>query len=195
MPRVTVDFWEVLDEQGDLLDLLPVIQSAALVPLRDRIKDRVERYVDILEEVGSDASEGWGLIVRARKENVPGLVNTKTGAIGQLPLGPDETVGEQMNFLYDKSLQVLVTQRNPVLRSTALDNLLFDITKVDFHLQPKLRKDAWERLGKIERIGRLDLKIRGPHHHPDFSAEIPSFNKMLDEAAENASADSVELIL
>jgi len=195
VPHVKVDFWDVLDDQNETLDLLPIIQRAATFPLKNRIKERMNKYVDILEEAITDGEEGWGLIVRARKENVPGLVNTKTGITGILPLGPDETVGEQMNFLYNRPLQVLVTQRNPIVRSTALDYLLFDITKADFHLQPKLRQDAWQRLERMERIGRLDLKIHGPRHHPDFSAEIPSLNKMLEEASEKGSADTVELIL
>jgi hypothetical protein len=81
------------------------------------------------------------------------------------------------------------------MRVSGIVDLLCDVTGTAFDVQPRLRKDAWSRFGKMTRIGSIDIKLKAPVHHPDFSKSIPSMGSFLDEATHEINAQTVELRL
>jgi hypothetical protein len=115
-----------------------------------------------------------------------------------LDLTANEGVAEKTHFLFDRGLQVFLVQRNRFMRAGVVVDLICEVLDVrldTIDLQPKLRQDAWNRFNGMERIGKFELKLRGPEHHPDFSQTIPSMNRFLDDAGETVNAHSVTLTL
>jgi hypothetical protein len=196
MPKsVTVDFWDVLDMEDHHFDLLPVIKEAGEASLEDRMKKRWAGQIDFLAEALPKPASASGTAVLIRTENWPGRVNTGTGALNALSLAPNEEVREDMSFYFDKKLKTLATQRQQFFRASRLVNLLQDITGVKFILQPKLRKDAWQRFQRMSRIGKIEIKVHGPLHHPELSRTVPSMAQLLDEAKNETNALEVGLTL
>jgi hypothetical protein len=185
----------VIDTQGRTFDLLPVLQAAGALPVANRMKPRGTSHTDFLAEVHNHPGAASGTAARIRNEDWPERVNLRTGALQPLQLPPDEAIAEEMNFLYDKQLQVLATQRQRYFRASALVELLCDITRNTFDIQPKLREDAWQRFQRLTRIGSIELKLQGPAHHPGLSRTIPSMSQFLEDAGNRINANEVQIIL
>lgn len=194
MPRVTVDFWDPVELSGAPVDLLPLLNDVGDLPPVARICDRGP-HADYLAESSVSGSRGQGLAVRIRKENLPGKGNFQTGDLSSLALAAEEGIAEQVSFLYDRDLQVLVTQRHRMFRASSVTRLLGEVAGHPFSVQPKLRQDAWNRLEGMTHIGSFELKMKGPVHHPDFSDSIPSMGQFLDDAGESLGALEVNLTL
>lgn len=195
MPKVTVDFWDVIDEQGEPLDLLPIIQNVAALQFRQRMRDRGTEFTDYLAESNIAANSAGGTVARIRRHNWPDRVDLNSGELTLLELPPHQAIAEEMNFLYDQRLRVLATQRRRDFRAGMLVELLSEISGRAFAIQPKLREDAWRRFRRWRSIGSLELKLTTPTHHPDLSDTIPSMGELLDEAGERVHALEVELKL
>lgn len=198
MPRVVVDFWDPLDLNGAAYDLLPLCQQASHLQVRARMKDRGAEYTDYLVEVHAEHGRAEGVAARIRKENLPDKANLQTGDVTPLDLLANEGVAEKVHFLFDRQLQVFLAQRNRFMRAGAVIDLICEVLDLRLDtvdLQPKLRQDAWNRFNRMDRIGKLELKLRGPEHHPDFSQTIPSMNRFLDDAGETINAHSVTLTM
>jgi hypothetical protein len=190
---VRADFWDVLDPQGRRFDLLPILQTGGGLPVPDRMRDRGADHIDYLADVTCAGTQASGTAARIRKHDWPERVHLQTGALSPLQLPPDEAIAEEMNFIFERHLQVLVTQRHGYFRASMLVDLLCDITRSTFDIQPKLREDAWQRFQRWTRIGSLDVKLRGPAHHPDLSRTIPSMGRFLDDASEEVNAWEVQV--
>ena len=195
MPKIKVDFWNVLDADGEHFDLMPACKSCGAKPPQQRMNDVGSEYVDYLAEADCDVLRSFGTIARIRKRNWPERVNLKTGALQPLALLQDEALAEEINFLYDKKLRVLVTQKHRFFRPSALVDLISNVEGVTFAIHPILRKDAWNRFRKMTRIGSLEVKLTSSLHHPDFSDAIPAMGTLLDEAADKLNAVDVGLHL
>src|SRR5579884_1433589 len=195
MPWLRVDFWHVRwDADNQHFNLLPVMQQIAGLPAQDRLKDRGIEYSDYLEVPEVVGHQVFGVAARGRKVNLPGRLNCQTGDRGALNIRANEAVDEAVHFVYDRDLMVLATQRQALFRASAVTELLRDVSNQQFHIQPILRVDKWSRVQRMESIGKIEIAIEGPDHHPDYSGVMPSLNEMLDEAAE-IDAVSVELTL
>jgi hypothetical protein len=66
---------------------------------------------------------------------------------------------------------------------------------VQFKLEPKMKKDQWNRFKRFGRLGSIEITLFSPDHHPDFSDVQPSLGKMLDESSTQANAMRVDLRL
>jgi len=195
MPWLRVDFWHVRrDVNNQHFDLLPVMQRIAAMPQQQRLIDRGIEYSDYLEVPQIQGRQVFGEAARGRKVNLPGRLNWQTGDRGALGILPTEAVDEAVNFVYDADLRVLVTQRQTLFRASAVTELLRDVSNEQFHIDPVLRQDKWNRVQRMESIGKIEIAIEGPDHHPDYSGVMPSLNSMLDEAAA-IDVISVELTL
>jgi len=193
LPRVTVDFWDVVDEHGDPFDLLPVIQEIGAMAHGNRMRPRGAEFTDYLAVSNVEEETAGGTLARIRMHNWPNRVNLNTGALTLLELPANELIAEEMNFRYDRNLRVLATQRRRDFRARTLVELLSEISHRPCAIQPKLREDAFRRFRRWTRIGSLELKLTAPTHHPDLSQTIPSMGELLDDAAEQIHAVEVEL--
>jgi hypothetical protein len=197
MPKtVIVDFWDVVNPRGQAFDLTPVIRAAGTQPLESRMRVRGASHTDYLIDVHEDETARLsGTCARIRNMDWPERVNTRTGAVTPLQLPPDEAIAEEMSFHFDGELQVLATQRHRYFRASVLIDLLRDISVQAFDIQPKLQRDAWPRFNRMTRIASIELRLRGPAHHPDFSQVIPSMGQFLDDAGQEINAWEVDLTL
>ena len=196
MPWLRVDFWNVLrDVDDEPFDLFAYMRQFVALPPRQRLVDRGVEYCDFLEAPQFLDRQVCGEATRGRKVNLPGKLNVQSGARGDLGVRPDEAVDEAIHFVYDADLRVLVTQRQLVFRATALVSLLRDLGNANFHISPVLRKDKWNRVRRMESIGKVEIALKGPDHHPDFSGIMPSLNSLMDEAGQTMNAISAELTL
>jgi hypothetical protein len=197
MPKtVTVDFWDVLDMDGNPFDLFSVIEGASQLEVAARMKPRWAGQIDFLAEAFFlNQSSVSGTAVLIRTQDWPGRIHLETGALNALNLPTGEEVREDMSFVFDRSLQTLATQRQQLFRASRFANLLQDITRTPFIIQPKLREDAWERFERMTRIGKVEIKVQGPIHHPTFSRSTPSMAQLLDEAKNETNAIDIGLIL
>jgi len=195
VPIVSIDFWDVLDSSGLRLDLVPICIECGTKSVEDRMKERKGEAIDYLDAVHSNEKHSIGTIARIRKNNWPSRANLKTGELAPLGLPDGIAIAEEMSFLFDRGHCVLATQRHPFFRSSAVPVLLAEISGMEIALQPKLRKDAWNRVKKMTRIGTLEVKLTGPTHHPDFSDVIPAMGKLLDEADEKLNVIDIGLHL
>ena len=193
---VAVDFWDVLGMDGDPFDLIPVIDAVSEATVAERMKPRWAGQIDFLAEASSyKSSTASGTAVLIRTEDRPGRVHLETGALNLLTLPTNEEVREDMSFHFDRDLRTLVTQRRQLFRASRLANLLRDITGAKFVIQPKLRADAWDRFKKLTRLGKVELKVQGPVHHPTFSHSTPSVAQLLDGARDETNAVEIGLSL
>lgn len=195
MPWLRVDFWHVRrDVDNQHYNLLPLMQQIAALPQNQRLRDRGIEHSDFLEVPQIQGQQVFGEAARGRKVNLPGRLNWQTGDRGELNILPAEAVDETVHFVYDAELRVLVTQRQTLFRAAAVVELVRDVGNAQFHIDPVLRQDKWNRVQRMESIGKIEIAIEGPDHHPDYSGVMPSLNSMLDEAAE-LDVISVELTL
>ena len=81
------------------------------------------------------------------------------------------------------------------MRPSAIEDLITETTGTPVTLNPVLRKDKWERFGKMEQVGSFVFRVRGPLHHPDFSGVSEPLEKLLDQAQNNINAEVFELRL
>jgi len=197
MPKtVTIDFWDVQDVQAQPFNLSPVLESIESLDPVARMKRRDAAHVDYLAEVQVGATTVSGTAVRIRVEDWPERINMRTGTLRNLDLPENEALGEEMSFHFDRNLQVLATQRHPLFRASALVDLLRDLSdSPEFDIQPKLRADAWDRFRRWSKIASVEIKVRGPVHDPQVSAEIPAMTRFLDAATGELNAATVELSL
>jgi hypothetical protein len=185
----------VLDGHGNALNLVPVLQRVGGLPYLQRMRDRGTEFKDYLVETDARDGVATGLMARIRLHNWPDRVNFETGALDRLLLPQAELIAEEMNFLYDARLRVLATQRQRYFRASVLMELLCEVADEPMSAQPILKRAAWQRFRRLQRIGSLEMRIDGPLHHPDFDETMPALGQMLDEAGQAANAISVELKL
>jgi hypothetical protein len=193
--NVTVDFWDVLDLEGRPFDLLPIVQVAGEAPLSERMRPRWAGQIDYLAEVFRNQTTVSGTAALIRTENWPGKVNTVTGSLNALDLAENEEVREDMSFHFDRSLQTLVTQRQQFFCASRLTALLQEITRAQFVISPKLRRDAYQRFRSMTRIAKVEVKVRGPLNDPDFAKIVPSMADFIDDASQEWHAMEVALSL
>ncbi len=194
MHWINIDFYDVFsgDERADMMAILSSVGNREPSP---RLADRGEEYSDFIEILGVTDKQVFGGGARIRKMGLPGRFNLQFIQHLDLGIGEDEGLEENVFFLYDEPHKTLALQRHPLFRSTALQRLLEELGETNLFFQPKLRKDRWERLNKMERIGSIEFKLQTPSHHPNFSPAIPALNRFLEEASANANAYQVELKL
>ena len=191
---VTVDFWDVHDMNGAHMDLFPLLLEAGIAGLADRMKTRSSAQIDYLVESvsRSHSSAIAGTAALIRTEDWPEEVTLGTGQLDPLALANGKALAEEMSFHYDRGLRVLVTQRHRLFRASRLVQLLIDITGTAFVIQPKLRQDAFERLRRMSRIGKVELKFHGPIS-PVLTGVLPSVAQAIDATRDEVQAIDVGL--
>ena len=196
MPWLNVDFWHILqDADNEHFDFLTLLRQLSDLPANQRLLDRGVEYSDFLEVPQFQEGQVFAEATRGRKVNLPGRLNVVTGVRGDLGVYRDEAVDEAVHFLYDGNLRVLATQRQVMFRASAVGDLLRTLGNANFHLSAVLRQDKWNRVNRMENIGKIEIGLQGPDHHPDFSGVMPSLNQMMDESAERMNAIAAELTL
>jgi hypothetical protein len=191
MPEIKVTFWKPMGDDG-FLDLKTAFEDIAKLPTKKRMLKRSDEYTDYFVEAKPDGQAYVGHVARIGR-NLPAKVNLSSGVLGDLDLMPDEALANEMNFRYDRSLKVLALQSGNVFRSSTFQNFISDLTDIGFTLEPILRQDEWRRFDTWRRIGRLEIRLENPAHHPDLSRTIPSMGQLLDSSAEQLKAFTVEL--
>jgi hypothetical protein len=195
MVKVNIDFWHVLDSNGDPVDahglLLPLKSTSATKRLRRRDSEHAD-YIEI-GSTKNDQIFGW--VSRVRMSGLPGRFNLKTAKRQALEITDDEGIDEVGYFLYDAEAQTMVTQRHRLIRPSTIEDLIAETTSKPITLNPVLRKDKWARFEKMESLGSFTLRLRSPAHHPDFSGVMESMSKLLNDAQEVVHAETFELKL
>lgn len=196
MPWLNVDFWHVVEgPEHNPFNFFGLMQQLNQLPAAQRLIDRGIEYSDFLEQPQFlDDNQVFGEATRGRKVNLPGRLNIQTGIRGDLGVRADEAVDEAAYFLYDRRLRVLALQRQTMFRATAVSQLLRELGNTNFNLSAVLRPSAWNRVQRMETIGKVEVALQGPAHHPNFTNVMPSLNNMMDEAAE-MNAVTVELTM
>jgi hypothetical protein len=158
---VTIDFWDVLDLRGSPFDLVPVLEQVAKLAPTDRMRNR-GAHIDYLADATRRGSSVSGTIERVRTRNWPGRTHLLTGDRRALDIPANWAPSEQMSFQFHRTLRTLAVQRHQYFRANTLARLIQEITGVSLTLQPKLRRDAWERFNRITRFGVVELRVGHP---------------------------------
>ena len=195
MITIHVDFWHVYDSKGEPLDATAVLEPLVVMDAKKRLRKRDSEQSDYIEVLGKKGNQLLGWAARVRTAGFPGRFNLRTAKRQELPIGEDEGIDELTYFVYDGDLQTLATQRNRLVRPSAIEDLITETTGTPVTLNPVLRKDKWERFGKMEQVGSFVFRVRGPLHHPDFSGVSEPLEKLLDQAQNNINAEVFELRL
>ncbi len=195
MVKLNVDFWHVLDPEGDPIDLHSLLSPLKKTPATKRLLSRDSEHSDYLEIMSDSHGQIFGAVSRVRMTGLPGRFDLKTAKHRELEIGEDEGIDEVSFFVYDAGLHVMTTQRHRLVRASKIETVITDLTHQTIELQPVLRKDKWARFEKMEKLGSFNLKLRGPAHHPDFSAEMESLSKLLSDAQTQANAHTFELTM
>jgi hypothetical protein len=192
---VKVDFWDVIGQDDKPFDLLPIIENVSKLPFQKRMRDRAAGQKDYLAEVFPGPAAASGTVALIRAEDWPSSFDNQTGELDALLLAANQDLAEEMSFLFDRDLRTLATQRNRQFRATRLAAFLCELSGAKFFIQPKLREDAWSRFQRMTRIGKVELKVFGPLHHPEFSRSIPPMAGLLNESQNSVNALEVGIIL
>jgi hypothetical protein len=182
--------------QGGFFDMQEVFGELAGKTAQQRMLRRGPEYTDYLVSAQIENGEVIGSAARIRMENLPERMNAATGEVGQLNLQVQEGLAEEAFFLYDSGLQVLLLQQNNFFRSSSFEHLIGDLAELDeFWLEPVIRKDAWERFGKMDRIASIDFKLTDLSDRPDIGTTMQSLGEMLDHANSDLNAITAEVRL
>jgi hypothetical protein len=196
MPRVKITFWKPRIGQGTFFDLQEVLEELAGKAAQDRMVNRGPEYTDYLVSAQTQGGSVVGSAARIRMENLPERMNATTGEVGQLSLQVQEGLAEEAFFLYDSGLQVLLLQQNNFFRASTFEHLIGDLAELeDLWLEPVIRKDAWDRFDRMQRIASFDFKLTDLSHRPDVGNTLPSLGDMLDHANSDMNAITAELRL
>jgi hypothetical protein len=189
---VTVDFWDVYDLNDQDLDLFPIIKSAGEAPFATRMVDRGVAQKDYLVEVIEHNNTISGTAALIRIEDWPQEVDLQQGGLAALTLAANKALAEEMSFRFDRPSRVLVTQRHRLFRTSRLAKLFEGITGSRFKLQPILRSDAYQRFLQMDRIGKVELKVRGPMN-PNTTGTIQSIAEAMNAARDDFHAIEITL--
>lgn len=197
MPKITISFWKPRTGQGDFFDMQQVLAELAGRTAQQRMVSRGPQYTDYLVSANTDGESLVGSAARIRMENLPERMNALTGEIGELDLANQEGLAEEAFFLYDSGMQVLLVQQSNFFRPSAFQHLIADLAQLDdFWLEPVIRRDAWERFDRLERIASFDFKLTDLSHRPDVGNPFfRSLGEMLDQANSDVNAITAELRL
>ena len=131
----------------------------------------------------------YGLVVKIRMRDVPVLARLD-GYVGDLPLRPDEGVGEETSFLYSARHNILAMQRNGhgTRASTFLAYLEY-ITRVEpLELQAVLGEDAMRTLRRMTVIRRFEVRLANRESPEDLRGRGLSIDRMIDLLSHFAAA-------
>ena len=196
MPWLNIDFYSALDKsKKKRIALGAILKEIGDLPPHKRLLLRGPEYADYIELRHVSANQIFGGAARIRRMGLPSRFNLRTIQRRDLGFDPDEGLEEIAYFIFDDELETLALQRHRLFRSGSFERLVREIGDVQFHLEPKMRKDQWSRFKRLDRIGSLEITLFGPDHHPDFSDVQPSLGKLLDDSAGQANAMRVELRL
>src|SRR5712692_9950681 len=104
-----------------------VLQRIAAMTPRQRIRGGIDPAAIL--SLHQHHAEYDGEAARIRIEDLPTVVNTATGNRHNLDIDAQEGLGEEIHFLYDSGLDVIVIQRKGHFRASALENLLSDLSR------------------------------------------------------------------
>lgn len=195
MVKVNVDFWQVFDADDERIDAYSLLAPLRDLPGTKRLHHRDSEHSDHIEILDNRYKQVFGRVSRVRMSGLPGRFNLKTAKRSELEITDDEGIDEIGYFLYDSEVQSMVTQRHRLVRPSTLEALISETTGKAVTLNPVLRKDKWDRFGKLEKLGSFTLKLRGPAHHPDFSGVMESMSKLIEDSQSEMNAHTFELTL
>jgi Family of unknown function (DUF6731) len=193
MPQINIDFYAAATLDGKHADLANVLKSVGDLEPKQRLVDRGPEYADFIEIINISQNQIFGGAAKVRKIGIPNRFNLKTFQRHALNLGIEEGLEEVAYFIYDSGLKTLALQRHRLFRSGAWQRLVCEVGDTDFNLEPKLRKDKWDRFKKMDRIASLELALLRPDEHPALADVQPSLGKMLDDASADGNAFRVDL--
>ncbi len=193
MPWINIDFYAAVALDNKDADLASVLKSVGDRPPKDRLIDRGHEYADYIEITHNSHGQIFGGAAKVRKIGIPNRFNLKTFQRHSLGITSEEGLEEVAYFIYDSSLKTLALQRHRLFRSGAWQRLVSEIADTPFNLEPRLRKDKWDRFKKMDRIARLELALINPDQHPALADVQPSLGKLLDDASQDGNAFRIDL--
>ena len=194
--NVRVHFWHLIEDDDHFVDASVHFATITDLPAARRLlRDERGEHADYIEIVDDAHDQHFGFIARVRMQGLPGRFNLRTARHEELNVADDEGVDELAHFLYDHRTRVLVTQRNRLVRSSMIEDILAFASGVNLGLNPVLRQDKWERLGEMEALGSFTFRVHGPLHHPDFSGVMPSLQRLMEQSQRDVNAQIFELKL
>jgi hypothetical protein len=160
MPRrVKFDFFQVElpeDARRTFAQILEAIAGAG--NFRDRNVDTADGYTRLqeLERVGENF---LGTMIRGRENDLP-LKTDRDGAVGPLPIGPAEGLGEETSFLFSTRHPALVLQVNrDGTRAGAFATYFTRLSDIPVTLSPIIDPDAMARFQRMTLLRSFEYRL------------------------------------
>jgi Family of unknown function (DUF6731) len=193
LPWINIDFYAAVTLDHKDADLASLLKDVGDLKPKDRLVDRGPEYADYIEVTHISHGQIFGGAAKVRKIGIPNRFNLKTYQRHSLGITTEEGLEEVAYFIYDSSLKTLALQRHRLFRSGAWQRLVSEIADTPFNLEPRLRKDKWDRFKKMDRIASLELALVNPDQHPALADVQPSLGKMLEDASQDGNAFRIDL--
>jgi hypothetical protein len=193
LPWINVDFYGAVTLDHKDADLASMLKAIGDLPPKDRLVERGAEYSDYIEITHNSHGQIFGGAAKVRKIGIPNRFNLKTFQRHSLGITNEEGLEEVAHFIYDSGLKTLALQRHRLFRSGSWERLVSHIADTAFKLEPRLRKDKWDRFKKMERIASLELALINPNQHPALADAQASLGKMLDDASQDGNAFRIDL--
>jgi len=137
--------------------------------LEMREVDRLRRGQDPagIFNFANAGQEYAGEAARIRMEDLPRVVDVLTGRRHDLDVGEREGLSEEIHFLYDGALDIIVVQRKREIRASTLRDLIADLANTTVHFLPVLTEDAWRKFQRMNHVKKILFKLARPHDLAD----------------------------
>jgi len=160
--NLNFDFFRVVHQKG----CKTTFENALLEIHKLNGKARVHHNGDYpvrLQTLGKHQDVYIGDIARIRMNDIPDKLKL-SGEREEIELDDDQGLGEITSFLYhpETSVLMLIRNRNAVSLSAFSDYLAAKQPLHGVKYDLILQEEAYERLQKFKRIGRVDLEVAAP---------------------------------
>ncbi len=193
MPWINVDFYAALTLDHKDANLASMLKYISDLKPNERLVERGPEYSDYIEITHIEHGQIFGGAAKVRKIGIPNRFNLRTFQRHSLGITNEEGLEEIAHFIYDSSSKTLALQRHRLFRSGSWQRLVSQIADTPFNLEPRLRKDKWDRFKKMDRIASLELALINPDQHPALADVQPSLGKLLDDASQDGNAFRIDL--
>ncbi len=190
MPIIRFEFYRPTVHNGGQVTFAHVLEQISRLNAVERIRRGVDPAVVL--NLNRNGNEYIGEAARIRMEDLPSVVDIATGDRHDLNVRDREGLGEEIHFLYDSGLNIIAVQRKGPFRASALMDLFSDLTHSVLGFQIVLRRDAWVRFGRMDRVKKIYFKLARPH---DFQGQRrPALKRVFREMEEfNGVSAKIEI--
>lgn len=160
---IKFDFFKISNEEKEKT-IDSVLAEIKVMSFENRIKNIYKIPTRIQELVKINGLWfGSFMKIRMAKDDPLPIKAKISGEVEDIPLGPDEGLGETVGFLYDPDQKILVSQRNwHGIGSSGIKFYFERIGKFSFHMEPIIEQNALDRLKYKDRIRKLEFKLLRP---------------------------------